>query len=458
MTAEPDEAETKFCNRCGRPAAMRIEDEWICEACYQEAGSCCPEFGGSDLWQLDTEPKPAGPLHFTTRCARAGGRPRRKETPNNPLHAPIVQSAVFELGSSAEAEAIFSGSQKGYAYSRFGNPSVETLARAIADLEGGADAVVTSSGNAAVLCAVTSALDGRDGPLVTHRDIYGGSTELLRILSRVYRLRVEFVDSADSRGWLDAVSRAGAVLLETPSNPLMRLIDLQETIDRAHAGGAPVIVDNTVATPLNQRPFEFGADLVVHSTSKYLNGHSDMIGGCLISREPITAAQRSIHKNLGGTVNALEAWLVLRGLKTFAVRMERHNHNGKLVAEWLRRRPEVTQVNYPGLPTYPQNDLFHRQMKHAGALLSFELAGGEAAACRFLDRLKLIVHAVSLGGLETLATRPAMSSHRGMPPGKRIQAGITEGLIRLAVGLESGEDLLVDLEQALDDQDSSRQR
>jgi methionine-gamma-lyase len=220
-------------------------------------------------------------------------------------------------------------------------------------------------------------------------------------------------------------------------------------VKRAQAVGAPVIVDNTVATPFNQRPFDFGADWVVHSTSKFLNGHSDMIGGCLVRREKLSKTQRAIHKNLGGTVNALDAWLVLRGLRTFALRMEAHNRNGQAVAEWLAGRRQVTRVHYPGLVAHPQAGLFRRQMKHGGALLSFELAGGAEAACRFLDRVGLILHAVSLGGMESLATRPAMSSHRGMTPEARQQAGVSDSLIRLSVGVEAIEDLLADLEQAI---------
>ena len=365
------------------------------------------------------------------------------------VSTPIVQSTIFNLGTSDEAEAIFSGARKGYAYSRFGNPSVDALAEMLAEIEGGDGALVTSSGNAAVLCAVTAGLEGRNGPLVTHHDIYGGSFELLRILSTIHRVPVEIVDATNPEAWLDAVSRAGAVLLETPSNPLMRLIDIEATVARAHAGGAPLIVDNTVATPFNQRPFAFGADWIVHSTSKYLNGHSDMIGGCLVSKEPLSAMHRTIHKNLGGTVNALDAWLVLRGLRTFALRMKAHNLNGQAVAEWLCLRPEVARVHYPGLESHPQAELFRRQMKHGGALLSFELAGGKAAACWFLDRLGLILHAVSLGGMESLATRPAMSSHRGMTSEARHKAGVSDSLIRLSVGVEALEDLFADLQQAL---------
>jgi len=385
-------------------------------------------------------------LAFATRCARAGSLSRHRD--NQPVQPEIAQSAIFDLGSAEDAEAIFSGERKGFAYSRFGNPTVATVGAALADLEGGAEGLVTSSGNAATLCAITCAMQGRSGPLVTHHDIYGGSFELLRVLQTVYRLEVEAVDSSDEERWLDAVGRAGAVLVETPSNPLMRLIDLKATTQRARSVGAPVIVDNTVATPFNQRPFELGADWIVHSTTKYLNGHADLVGGCVISREPLNSTHRSIHKNLGGTVNALEAWLVLRGLKTFALRMAAHNRNAETIARWLETRPEVARVYYPGLPTHPQADVFRRQMSHGGGLLSFELSGGSEAVDRFFNRLKLIVHAVSLGGPESLATRPARSSHRGMTPEARRQAGVSDGLIRFAAGLESVEDLQADLQQA----------
>ncbi|MGD0262736.1 MAG: PLP-dependent aspartate aminotransferase family protein [Verrucomicrobiota bacterium] len=309
------------------------------------------------------------PRRLATRCAHGGASRRGPGRANEPFQRAIVQSTIFDLGTSEDAEAIFSGARKGYAYSRFGNPSVEGLAEMIADLEGGAEALITSSGNAAVLCAVTAGLDGRDGPLVTHHDVYGGSFELLRILSTIHRVPVESIDATNVEKWLDAVSRAGAVLLETPSNPLMRLIDIAETVARAHACGAPVIVDNTVATPFNQRPFDFGADWIVHSTSKYLNGHSDMIGGCLVRKEPLSVMHRTIHKNLGGTVNALDAWLVLRGLRTFALRMEAHNRNGQAVADWLLRRPEVVRVHYPGLVSHPQSDA--RPCRHGSAMRPF---------------------------------------------------------------------------------------
>lgn len=385
---------------------------------------------------------------LATRCAHAGAS-RNDGTSNPPFHQAIAQSSVFRLGTATEAEEIFSGNTPGFAYTRFGNPTVAALADAIADLEGGNGAMVAGSGNGATLCAITAAMAGRTGPLVTHPDIYGGSFELLHLLSNVYGLSVLTVDPNDQPKWIAALETAGAVLIETPSNPLMRLIDIEETTRHARVFGAPVIVDNTVATPFNQRPFEYGAEWIIHSTSKYLNGHSDMIGGCVVKRQALTSQDRAVHKNLGGTVNAMEAWLILRGLRTFALRMKQHNLNGEAVIEWLRKHPEVNAVHYPGTANSTQAAIREKQMTHGGSLLSFELKGGTDSAVQFLDRLQLIVHAVSLGGMESLTTRPAMSSHRGMTPEARKAAGIDESLIRLSVGTEDLDDILADLDQAL---------
>lgn len=389
------------------------------------------------------------PWHPRTRCAHIGcGQDIGSET-NAPVITSIAQSTVFQLGTSAEAEALFSGESKGHTYTRFGNPTVDQLAEAICNLEGGRGALVTGSGNAATLCAVSITMAGSRGKLLTHPDIYGGSHELLRVLSESFSLTVEVVNPDNEAAWLEAVGQANAVLLESPSNPLMRLIDLRATVEAARAGNAVVIVDNTVATPYNQRPLEHGVDWVVQSTSKYLNGHSDVIGGCLIKREALTRQERAIHKNLGGTVNAMEAWLVLRGLRTFALRMEAHNRNGRALAEWLDRHPAVSKVYYPGLIDGRQAAIFAQQMSGGSGLLAFELTGGGEAANYFLDRLKLFTHAVSLGGMESLAVRPAMSSHRGMSPETRAAAGIADGLIRLSAGTEATEDIIADLEQAL---------
>lgn len=388
--------------------------------------------------------------NLSTRCAHASRCPETSGSNNTAYITPIEQTTLFELGSCEDADALFSGKKQGYTYTRFGNPTVDQLANFITQMEGGSGGLITSSGNAATLCALTASLRGKDDCIVSHPDVYGGTQELLSIFSERYRVPVAMVDPQHTEEWQAAIARASVVYVETPSNPLLKLIDLEKTAHLSHAAGAQLIVDNTVATPYNQQPFQFGVDWIVHSVSKYLNGHSDIIGGCLISREPITLHHRAIHKNLGGTVNALDAWLALRGLRSFALRMIAHNSNSIAVAEFLTKHPAITQVYYPGLASHPQATLFHKQMSGGSGLLSFELAGGEAAAKRFLDRLNLIVHAVSLGGMESLATRPASTSHRGMTPQQRLNAGVSDSLIRLSVGIESLDDLIADLSQALD--------
>ncbi len=386
-----------------------------------------------------------GPPDLETICAHLGSD--HADSERGPFQVPIAQSTVFNLGTPDDAEALFSGTRAGYAYTRFGNPTVDVLAQALARLEGGAEAVVTSSGNAAVHCAIAMALQDSRGPIVASSDLYGGSCEVLEILRSTFGLPVEFVDAMHTDRWHEAVSRAGVVLFETPSNPLMRLVDIAATVAAARTAGAAVVVDNTVATPYNQQPIALGADFVVHSTSKFLNGHSDMIGGCVVAREAFSPAAKSVHKNFGATVNALDAWLTLRGLRTFALRMQAHNHNGLAVARWLRERPEVTQVHFPGLSG--DEDIFRRQMRHGSSLLSFELRGGEQAARQFLSRIRVILHAVSLGGMESLATTPATTSHRGMTVEQRRRAGLGDGLVRLSVGVESIDALITDLEQAI---------
>lgn len=395
-----------------------------------------------------TNPKTAF-TDLRSACAHFGSE--FSEEIASSFQVPIAQSSLFRLGTPEEADELFSGSRKGYAYTRFGNPTVDCLANALAELEGGKDAVVTASGNAAVLNALAMALNAKEGPIVTHPDIYGGSCELLGIFQKTFRVPVVWCDPRDADRWAETVSRASVVLIETPSNPLWRLTDIAATADLAHATGGKLVVDNTVATPFNQRPLALGADFVIHSTSKFLNGHSDMIGGCVVSREPLSKHQRNIHKNLGATVNAGDAWLILRGLRTFALRMEAHNRNGEALANWLNQRPEVVKVYYPTLGDERSAAIFRKQMYSGGSMVSFDLHGGEKAARGFLRKLKLIVHGVSLGGMESLATQPAATSHRGMSSEERRRGEISDGLVRLSIGIESQADLLTDLEQALHD-------
>lgn len=376
-----------------------------------------------------------------TLCAHAGEDRRR----GAPFVTPIAQTTMFHLGTADEAERLFGGQEPGYSYTRFGNPTVDKLAESLAALEGGAAAMVMASGNAASLAALTMSLRGKDDLIVAPADSYGGTTEILRIMTSKFGIAHELVAPAE---WLAAVERATVVFAETPTNPLLRLVDLQATVAAAHKRGARVVIDNTVATPYNQKPLALGADLVIHSLSKYLNGHSDVIGGAVVSREPFGAEAKSIHKNLGGTVNAIDAWLTLRGLRTFAVRMAVHNANGLAVAKHLAAHPAVAHVYYPG---FDDAALFAKQMHGGGALLSCELRGGMPAAKAFVDKLRVFVHAVSLGGMESLVTLPAATSHRGMSAEQRRAAGVADGLVRLAVGIEHLDDLIADLDHALAD-------
>lgn len=379
------------------------------------------------------------PKKMETLCAHAGEDRRRGE----PFVTPIAQTTMFHLGTADDAERLFGGQEPGYSYTRFGNPTVDKLAESLAALEGGAAALVMASGNAATLAALTMCLRGKDDLVVAPADSYGGTTEILRIMTAKFGVPHELVPPAD---WIAAVERATVVFAETPTNPLLRLVDMQATVAAARKHGARVVIDNTVATPYNQKPLALGADLVIHSLSKYLNGHSDVIGGAVVSPQPFSAEAKSIHKNLGGTVNAIDAWLTLRGLRTFAVRMAVHNANGLAVAKYLAAHPAVARVYYPG---FDDADVYARQMTGGGALLSCELRGGMPAAKAFVDKLQVFVHAVSLGGMESLVTLPAATSHRGMSAEQRRAAGVADGLVRLSVGIEHVDDLMVDLAQAL---------
>ncbi len=379
-----------------------------------------------------------------TFCARVG----IDERPNAPLAPSIHTASTFALGTADESDRLLSGESEGYLYTRYKNPTVEMLASAIADLEGGAAALATSSGNAATLTAIQMALRGRDDHLLIMRGIYGGSTELFGLLSGKFGLELTYGDPS-TEIWLKQIQAATVVFVETPSNPLLQLVDLERTVTAAKKAGAKVIVDNTVATPYNQQPLAFGVDYVVHSLSKYLNGHSDLIAGCIVSREGFSDAEKTLHKALGGTMNAMDAFFALRGMRTFAVRMAVHNANALAVARYLSEHPHVDRVYYPGLADRPDAHIYAKQMKGGSGLLSFSPKNGAPAARKFLDRIEVFTHAVSLGGTESLAVVPAMTSHRSMKPESRDRLGIDEGLIRLSVGIEAEQDLIDDLARAL---------
>lgn len=336
-----------------------------------------------------------------------------------------------------------------YDYGRGGNPTRDLLAEALAKLEGGAGAVITSSGMAA-LDLLISRLSPHHLILAPH-DCYGGTMRLLKARSDRGHCSVRFVDQSDDTAFAAALKEAPAlVLVETPSNPLMRVIDIAALAAKAKQAGAAVAVDNTFLSPAIQRPISLGADYVVHSTTKYLNGHSDVIGGAIIAADPAEVQNLRHWANVVGSAGApFDSWLTLRGLRTLFARMQVQQSNAMAVATWLEQHPAVSKVHYPGLPTHPGHAIASRQQDGFGAMLSFELAGGVDAVRRFIDHVKFFTLAESLGGVESLVAHPATMTHADMGDEARAVAGINDSLLRLSIGLEAEQDLIAGLEYGL---------
>jgi len=340
------------------------------------------------------------------------------------------------------------GRHKGYEYARTRNPTREALERSVAALEGGVHGFAFGSGLAAV-DAVMKLLSAGDH-VVSGENVYGGTHRQMTYIWSRLGLSFTFVDGGDIDAVTAAVTpRTKVIYAETPTNPMMRLCDLAATAGIAKRAGALLVVDNTFATPLFQRPLELGADVVLHSTTKYLNGHSDMVGGMLVtSRDDLAERLAFIQNGTGAVPGPFDCWLALRGIKTFPLRMRQHDANGRRIAEWLTHQPRVRQVYYPGLPTHPQHDLACRQMSGFGGMISVEL-GDAAFARRVAERTTVFALAESLGGVESLIGHPASMTHASVPPELRKKMGLTDSLLRLSVGIEDVEDLIEDLDQAL---------
>ncbi len=336
-----------------------------------------------------------------------------------------------------------------YDYSRSGNPTRDLLADALADLERGAGAEVTASGMAAV--ALVLELVPAGGKVLAAHDCYGGTWRLLDAWARKGRFTVRFADLTDPTALAAGLAENPALVwVETPSNPLLRITDIRHVAQAAHAAGALCVVDNTFLSPALQQPLTLGADVVVHSTTKYINGHSDVVGGAVIARDPDVAEKLKWWGNcLGLTGAPFDSWLTLRGLRTLDARLRVHQDNAAAIAAFLDAHPVVTRVFYPGLAAHPQHALTRRQQAGFGAMLSFELEGGEDAVRAFLDGLQCITLAESLGGVESLIAHPATMTHAAMAPEARRAAGISDALLRLSVGIEARDDLLGDLADAL---------
>jgi cystathionine gamma-synthase len=336
-----------------------------------------------------------------------------------------------------------------YDYSRSGNPTRDLLGEALTVLEGGAGAVVTASGMAALDLVFAQVRPGQR--IVAPHDCYGGSHRLLSRRAQRGDLEVVFVDQSDADALKSALGRETAlVLVETPSNPLLRVVDIVAVGELAHAAGAKVAVDNTFLSPALQQPIPLGADYVVHSTTKYINGHSDVVGGAVVAASPDDVATLADWANTVGTIGApFDAYQTLRGLRTLSVRIERQSSTAEAVAALLARHPAVEHVYYPGLAGHPGHAIAARQQRGFGAMVSFALHDQEAAVRRLLKHLRLFTLAESLGGVESLVAHPATMTHAAMDPDARARAGITDGLLRLSIGLEHEGDLLADLECGL---------
>jgi cystathionine gamma-lyase len=374
---------------------------------------------------------------FATRAVHAGIIP-------DPL-AGAVMTPIYQTSTYIQ-EAL--GRHKGYEYARTRNPTREALERNLAALEGGRHGFAFGSGLAA-LDALLKLLSAGDH-VVCGENVYGGThRQMTQIWSR-HGLRFTFVDAADAQRIADAVTPATRMIYaETPTNPLMRLCDLAAAGEVARRANALFVVDNTFATPFFQRPLELGADIVLHSTTKYLNGHSDMIGGLLVAQSDDVAARLGFIQNAAGAVpGPFDCWLCLRGTKTLALRMRQHDASGRRIAQWLEQHPRVQRVYYPGLPSHPEHDLACRQMTGFGGMVSVELGTLERAR-RFVERTRVFALAESLGGVESLVGHPASMTHASVPQEMRESMGLTDGLVRLSVGIEDVEDLIADLDQAL---------
>ena len=374
---------------------------------------------------------------FDTRAVHAGLEP-------DPL-AGAVMPPIYQTSTYVQ-EGL--GRHKGYEYARTQNPTREALERNIASLEGGVHGLAYASGLAA-LDATLKLLKAGDH-LVSGQNIYGGSHRLMEQIYSELGLTFSFVDMRDIGNVERALTpKTRMIFCETPTNPMMHLTDLSVLGDLAQARGYLFVVDNTFASPYFQRPLTDGADIVLHSTTKYLNGHSDMVGGLLVTSRDDVAQRLAFIQNASGAVpGPLDCWLALRGIKTLPLRMERHDQNGRRVAEWLSHQPDVTQVYYPGLPSHPQHALAKRQMSGFGGMISFDL-GHPARAKRFAEATRIFSLAESLGGVESLIGHPASMTHASVPPAIRESLGLTDSLLRLSCGIEDPQDLIEDLDHAL---------
>ncbi|MFJ7936699.1 trans-sulfuration enzyme family protein [Sporosarcina sp. NPDC096371] len=363
----------------------------------------------------------------------------------------ITPAVAYSFSNSENAAAVVLGEIEGTYYGRYGNPTTNELERQVAKLENGEAALGVSSGMAAISISLLAYLQNGDHVLVT-KDVYGGTFSFLKNLAPRFGIGYDYIDCTDH----DIVERSikentKVLYIETPSNPGLTVLDINGLSAIAKKNNLTLIIDNTFMTPYLQKPLEMGADVVVHSGTKYMNGHGDVIAGFIIGKQTeIAMMRKKIMGDLGQNLNAWESYLIMRGLKTLPVRMKRHCDNALAIAEFLEQHPAIKKVSYPGLASHPQHELAKRQMKAMGGIVSFELKGGLSSGQQFIDNLKLGLISFSLGDPETLVQHPASMTHSSIPSEERIKYGITDGLIRLSAGLEDSDDIIADLKQSLE--------
>jgi cystathionine beta-lyase/cystathionine gamma-synthase len=377
-----------------------------------------------------------------------GGAPPARPWPRG-LSTPIFRSSTYELDAAAYGDIVATGGEQTWWYSRLGNPTIDAAAARIAALEGAQDALVFASG----MAAISTVLLGVTAPgsrIVAARELYGDAFTLLRDTLTDAGRAVSFVAIADEQGWERELAAGADVLyVETLSNPMLRLADLPALARRAHDVGATAIVDSTFASPVNCRPIEHGFDVVLHSATKYLNGHSDLVAGAVAGSRELMATLRPLAATLGGCLDPAAAAHLDRSLKTLVLRMERHNRSALAIAGWLERHPQIEAVSYPLLPSHPDHALAQRLLDGGSGIVTLRVGGGDARASRTMDALTLICQATSLGGVESLISAPYNTSHVGLEPPELAAAGILPGTLRLSVGIEDQEDLIADLDRAL---------
>ena len=386
-------------------------------------------------------------LDFNTKCVHSG----IDEYEYGSVVPPIYQTSTFKFKSAQHGASLFAGEEKGYIYTRMLNPTIEAMENAIAELEGGHKALGCASGMAAVHTIFATLLSAGDH-VVCSAAVYGPTTTLLNTVMKKFGIETTFVNTAVTENVINAIKpNTKVVYVETPGNPTLCISDIGEISKIAHQHNAKVVVDNTFMSPALQNPIALGADVVMHSLTKFLNGHADVVGGIIIVKDEETYKQfRKTLNQLGGVIDPFNSFLVHRGLKTLGLRMEKHCHNAQLIAEWLEQQTLVKNLRYPGLKSHPHYQLGLKQHKGHGGMITFEVEGGIEAGKILMNSVKLCQLAVSLGGVETLIQHPASMTHFSMGKEAREAGGITDGLVRLSVGIENVDDLIADLDQAFE--------